>query len=110
MPAVRYEVYESDAGILTLVVICRCGHPVYVASGYEHQPGALQTDLKELDNTFDVDDIITYWENNELPNQPGLYETIKYEMQNKLICEGSNVLRNTYPEDMGAAGRLEFDE
>ena len=59
----KYEVYESNAGNLTLIAYNKDGHADYIHTGYEFVRGQLKQDLQAL---AEGDDPATDWDGNEI--------------------------------------------
>lgn len=107
----KYYVIEDNGGGLALVVFAEDGENVeYIHSGYEYNPGQLTEDLENLKNG---DDPAEYWDGNELDSVEGMENPEDLESWfpwNQKGIGWETVADNDgiYPEDMGAAARVEF--
>ncbi|NMB69820.1 hypothetical protein GYA27_01280 [candidate division WWE3 bacterium] len=97
----KYEVYESNAGQLILVVYGDNGKPEYIHSGYEYMPGQLSQDLKLLQEGADPAED---WENN-MVDEVNVEDVEDLEDMN-LVADNDGV----YTEKMGIAAQIEFEE
>lgn len=59
----KHEVYESNAGNLTLIAYNKRGQADYIHTGYEFVPGQLKQDLQAL---ADGADPVVDWDGNEI--------------------------------------------
>lgn len=116
----KYKVFEDGGGGLTLVVFAQDGETIeYIHTGYEYNPGQLTDDLKALKSG---DDPAKDWDGNDLNDADvidggkkfclDVEETdvefwFPWEQRNvgwKVVADNDG----TYPEDMGAAAKIEF--
>lgn len=102
-----YTVIEDNGGGLHLYV-WQDDQVVYGHSGYEHNPGQLTNDLRELDFGSDVET----WDGNEDDPQAE-WDYWTPEMQRnggyQIVARGKNGERSIYADRMGAAARKEFN-
>lgn len=96
----QYEVIEDNAGGLYLAVFNK-GNVIYMHTEYEFNPGQLSEDIKALKRG---DNPIIDWEGN-VENPQKLYEEITSNVNTYKIVRDNN---GVYPNNMGAAARLEF--
>ena len=101
-----FQVLEDNGGGLHLAVFDSDDKCIWYASGYEHNSSGLREDIAALrDGAHPVDD---GWE-SDLPEgytPQQLYDDLtSCEYGWKIIADESA----TYPERMGAAGRMVFD-
>ena len=108
----KYMVIEDNGGGLTLVVFAQDGETVeYIHSGYEYNPGQLTEDLDALKAGADP---AKEWDGNELDNvdmeaPEDLESWFPWEQKGQgwqIVADNDGV----YPEDMGAAAKIEFGE
>lgn len=108
----KYMVIEDNGGGLTLVVFARDGETVeYIHSEYEYNPGQLTEDLDALKAGADP---AQEWAGNELDNADmeapeDLESWFPWEQKGpgwQIVADNDGV----YPEDMGAAAKIEFGE
>lgn len=99
----KYEVFETNAGGLILVVCGDDGRALYVHSGYEFVPGQLTRDIDLLRGG--AHPIADGWDNNELVE---LGDAVVSDLRSSCCLIANNV--GCYPNCMGAAGRMEFCE
>ena len=96
----KFNVIEDNGGGLTLVIFDDSDEVSYLHTGYEYIIGQLTNDLKELANGSDP----STWDGCE-ENPQEIYDNIiSFEYGWKIIADNNGI----YPEDMGAAGCLEF--
>lgn len=99
----KYEVYETNAGGLILVVFGDDCSACYVHSGYEFVLGQLTRDIYLL--RCGANPVLDGWDNNELDE---LGETFVSDLRSSCCLIANN--DGWYPEFMGNAGYLEFCE
>lgn len=63
MTKFRFEVYEDNAGGLTMFVIDETGAPVWGHGGYEYMPENLRADMEAVEDLEAMDDLET-WDGN----------------------------------------------
>lgn len=99
-----YEVIEDNGGGLTLALTWR-GKIRYAFPDWEMHAEELLSNLNDLDaGTARPEE----WE-NALPEPGEAVAKIKsYQYGWELICRGWRGLRDIWPDDMGAAGKLAF--
>lgn len=107
----NYKVIEDNGGGLILVVFAQDEETIeYIHTGYEYNPGQL---IEDLDNLKKGDDPSEDWEGNELDSTEGMENPEDLESWFPWNQKGTGwevVADNDgiYPEDMGAAARVEF--
>lgn len=89
----KYEVYESSAGNLTLVVYGKTG-PEYIHTGYESCEGQLKQDLAAIRDGSDP----LEWDGNEIEELIGSFGA--------LVADNDGV----YLDHAGAAASAELAE
>lgn len=99
----KFCVIEDNGGGLTLVIFDDndSSKVSYLHTGYEYILGQLTNDLTELSNGSDP----STWDGCEDDPQE-IYDNItSFEYGWEIIADNNGI----YPEDMGAAGCLEFE-
>lgn len=69
MTNLRYEIYESNNGTVTMFVLDASGNPVWAHGGYEYAPESLLQDIEALEKNNDV----SGWDGN------GMYDGMCFE-------------------------------
>lgn len=97
----KFEAIEDNAGGLYLVVFDNNGDAIYMHTEYEFNPGQLSEDIEALKRG---DNPASDWDGNvESPEE--LYGEITSNINTyKIVCDNDGI----YPNNMGAAARLEF--
>ena len=97
----KFNVIEDNGGGITLVIFDDSNEVSYLHTGYEYISGQLTDDLTELANGSDP----STWDGCE-ENPQEIYDNItSFEYGWEIIADNNGI----YPEDMGAAGRKEFE-
>lgn len=99
----QFEVYENNAGGLSLVVYNEETEKLeYIHTGYEFNPGQLSEDIAALK---DGDDPAMMWDGNEIDCFTNLEinEFASGEF-GKLVADNDAI----YPENMGSSACIEF--
>lgn len=97
-----YQVFEDNAGHLTLIVKDQEGRVVFAHSGYEESPGMLSVDLQSLDRGESPEG----WDGHE--EGVGGWYTMMAEDDNFRVIAWGQAGGREYAERMGRAGELEF--
>lgn len=106
----NYKVIEDNGGGLTLVVFAQDKETIeYIHTGYEYNPGQLTEDLENLKNG---DDPANDWDGNEMDSAEmedleDLESWFPWDQKGtgwEVVADNDGI----YPEDMGAAAKIEF--
>lgn len=114
---VNFEVYEDNAGGLTLFVLNENGTPVWGHSGYEYTPDDLPEIIRDVQGLDSLDEL-EFWDGNGMYDgsqftawdeiEGGIqaaYDSLEGDEWTEIVADQNG----QYPDKMGTAARKAFN-